>query len=79
MTNGVTNRANEKVSYYIEARKNTAVSFDNNLPADGVVVYYVNEWIGQGFGPARLVDATPGDSDLSNAALLLCSRPDCSA
>ena len=69
LTNGAGNRAEERVSYYIEARKKTGIAFDSNLPTDGVVVYYVNEWIGQGFGPARLVDATPGDNDLTNAAL----------
>ncbi len=60
--------ANEKVSYWIEARRKSG-TFDTNLPASGVLLYYVNEWIGQGFGPARIVDATPGDDDLTNAAL----------
>ncbi|MGA9997011.1 MAG: M36 family metallopeptidase [Pyrinomonadaceae bacterium] len=61
-------RATERVSYYIEARKK-AGSFDNNIPSDGVLIYYLNEDIAQGFGPLRLVDATPGDNDVSNAAL----------
>ncbi|HEY6212660.1 MAG TPA: M36 family metallopeptidase [Vicinamibacterales bacterium] len=60
--------ANEKVSYWIEARRKSG-TFDSNIPAPGVLVYYVNEWIGQGFGPARIVDATPNDNDLTNAAL----------
>ena len=67
-TNGVTSRSGERVSYYIEARDKTADAFDGNLPQSGVVIYYVNEDIGQGFGPARLVDATPADDDLTNAA-----------
>ncbi|MEA2602567.1 MAG: hypothetical protein QOF89_3559 [Acidobacteriota bacterium] len=67
-TNGVTARANERVSYYLEARKQSADSFDAHLPQDGVVIYYANEDIGQGFGPARVVDATPADDDLTNAA-----------
>lgn len=61
--------ADEKVSYWIEARRQSG-TFDSNIPAAGVLVYYVNEWIGQGFGPARIVDASPGDDDLTDAALL---------
>jgi M6 family metalloprotease-like protein len=61
--------ATERASYYIEARKTTAGTFDSGLPTDGVLVYYLNEDISQGFGPLRLVDATPGTSnDLSDAA-----------
>ena len=67
-TNGVAARADERVSYYVEARRKTG-SFDTNLPGEGVIVYYVNEYIGQGFGPVRVVDGTPGDNDLANAAL----------
>lgn len=59
--------ATERASYYIEARKK-AGTFDNNIPNDGVLIYYLNEDISQGFGPLRLVDATPADSDLTNAA-----------
>lgn len=60
-------RNTERVSYYVEARKQDG-PYDGGLPGEGVVVYFVNEDIGQGFGPVRLVDATPGDSDLTNAA-----------
>jgi len=60
---------NEKVSYWVEGRRK-AGTFDINIPAPGVLVYYVNEWIGQGFGPARIVDVTPSDDDLTNAALV---------
>jgi|GEM_PF-2075726 len=67
-TNGVATRGNERVSYYIEARDTASDTYDGNLPQNGVVIYYVNEDIGQGFGPARLVDATPADDDLTNAA-----------
>jgi M6 family metalloprotease-like protein len=69
-TNGVTQRSQERVSYYIEARKK-AGTYDVNLPSDAVLVYYVNEDIGQGFGPLRLVDATPGTAnDLTDAGFL---------
>jgi M6 family metalloprotease-like protein len=62
---------NERSLYYVEARKKTAGTFDSNLPSDAVLVYYVNEDIGQGFGPLRLIDATPGTSnDLTDAGLL---------
>ncbi len=69
-TNDVTLRNQERVSYYIEARKR-AGAYDSNIPSDAVLVYYVNEDIGQGFGPLRLVDATPGtSSDLTDAGFL---------
>jgi M6 family metalloprotease-like protein len=67
-SNGVTDRAQERVSYYIEARKR-AGPFDGQIPSDGVLVYYLNEDIAQGFGPLRLIDATPTDNDVTNAAL----------
>lgn len=63
-----TERRDERVSYYIEARK-TADPYDSNIPSDGVLVYYVNEDISQGYGPVRVVDKSPGDNDLKNAAL----------
>jgi M6 family metalloprotease-like protein len=60
--------ATERASYYIEARKKSG-PFDTNIPTDGVLVYYLNEDISQGFGPLRLVDATPGTAnDLTDAA-----------
>jgi len=65
----VTDRLNERVSFYIEARAQAADAYDANVPSDGVLVYYVNEDISQGFGPLRIVDATPGDNNLTNAAL----------
>lgn len=65
---GANDRVQERVSYFVEARKK-AGTYDGNLPADGVLVYYLNEDIAQGFGPLRLVDATPADNDLTNAAL----------
>ncbi len=69
-TPNVTKRGDERVSYYIEARKK-AGTYDINLPSDAVLVYYVNEDIGQGFGPVRLIDAAPGTSnDLTDAGLL---------
>ena len=64
----VNDRLRERASYYIEARQKTG-TYDANIPATGVVVYYLNEDISQGFGPLRIVDATPGDNDLTNAAL----------
>jgi M6 family metalloprotease-like protein len=69
-TPNVAQRLNERVSYYVEARKK-AGPYDSSLPRDAVLVYYVNEDIGQGFGPLRLVDATPKTSqDLDDAGLL---------
>lgn len=67
-TPGVSNAADEHVSYFVEARRRAAGTFDTALPDDGVLIYYVNEDVAQGFGPARLVDRTPGDGDLTNAA-----------
>jgi M6 family metalloprotease-like protein len=69
-TNGITQRSQERVSYYVEARKK-AGAYDINLPSDAVLVYYLNEDIGQGFGPLRLIDATPGTpNDLTDAGFL---------
>lgn len=69
-TPNVTQRRDEQVSYYIEARKKSG-TYDTNLPSDAVLAYYVNEDIGQGFGPLRLIDAQPGTStDLTDAGLL---------
>jgi M6 family metalloprotease-like protein len=69
-TPNVSKRSDERVSYYIEARKK-AGTYDSNIPSDAVLVYYVNEDIGQGFGPVRLIDANPGTSnDLTDAGLL---------
>lgn len=69
-TPGVTKRSDERVSYFIEARKK-AGTYDSRIPSDAVLVYYVNEDIGQGFGPLRLIDANPGtSSDLTDAGLL---------
>ena len=69
-TPNVTRREDERVSYYIEARKK-AGTYDAQIPADAVLVYYANEDIGQGFGPLRVIDATPGTgNDLSDAGLL---------
>jgi M6 family metalloprotease-like protein len=69
-TNGVTQRGQERASYYIEARQKSG-TYDTNLPSNAVLVYYVNEDIGQGFGPLRLIDGTPGTSnDLTDAGLL---------
>lgn len=67
-TDGIADRSEERVSYYLEARAK-AGPYDGNIPDSGVLVYYLNEDISQGFGPLRLVDATPGDGDLTNAAL----------
>jgi len=69
-TPNVTQRQNERVSYYVEARKKSG-AYDSQIPSDAVLVYYVNEDIGQGFGPLRVIDATPGTSgDLTDAGLL---------
>jgi M6 family metalloprotease-like protein len=74
-TPGAADRSAEHVSYYVEARKKSG-SYDSQLASDAVLVYYVNEDIGQGFGPLRLVDATPGTSnDLSDAGLLPAPAP----
>lgn len=61
--------ATERASYYIEARKAMAGTLDSVLPSNGVLVYYLNEDISQGFGPLRLVDANSGTlTDLTDAA-----------
>jgi M6 family metalloprotease-like protein len=75
-TPNVAQRSGERVSYYVEARKK-AGTYDSGLSSDAVLVYYVNEDIGQGFGPLRLIDATPGTStDLTDAGLLPAPSPD---
>lgn len=68
LTEGAANLAAEDVFYYIEARDNTLGGFDDNLPASGVLIYYVNELIPQGEGPVILRDKNPGTPTLTDAA-----------
>jgi len=68
LTQGAATLAQERVFYFIEARDNALGGFDNGLPASGVLIYYVNELIPQGQGPAILLDKNPGTATLSDAA-----------
>ena len=68
-TPNISQRLNERVSYYVEARKKSVGTFDSAIPSDAVLVYYVNEDIGQGFGPLRIIDAVPGTSTVAAAIL----------
>jgi M6 family metalloprotease-like protein len=67
LTQGAATLANENVFYYVEARDNTS-GFDTGLPSGGVLIYFVNELIPQGQGPAILLDKNPGTPTLADAA-----------
>ena len=67
LTQGAATLANENVFYFVEARDNT-IGFDNSLPGSGVLIYFVNELIPQGQGPAILLDKNPGTPTLADAA-----------
>ena len=69
LTPNVTTLANERVFYFIEARSNRHGSKDNNVPESGVLLYYVNENIGQGEGPVRIIDDVVSTPTLTDAAL----------
>lgn len=56
LSEGAATLATENAFYYVEARSNTAGSFDAALPGTGVLIYYVNELIPQGEGPVILRD-----------------------
>ncbi|TFH50196.1 MAG: hypothetical protein E4G92_00525, partial [Bacteroidia bacterium] len=61
--------ANEQVFYFLEARSNTGADKDSNVPESGVLLYYVNENIRQGEGPARIIDDVVSTPPLTDAAL----------
>ncbi|MDE3249192.1 MAG: S8 family serine peptidase, partial [Bacteroidota bacterium] len=69
LTPNVTTMANERVFLFIEARSNAAGTKDAGLPGSGVLLYYVNEDIRQGEGPARIIDRTTGTATLDDAQL----------
>jgi M6 family metalloprotease-like protein len=60
--------ATENVFYFVEAR-DTSAPYDTNLPAEGVLVYLVNETIPQGQGPVILRDPNAGTDALEAFAV----------
>jgi M6 family metalloprotease-like protein len=68
LTEGAATLDQEDVLYILEARSNTLGGSDDDLPATGVLAYYVNERIPQGEGPVILLDRSPGTATLSDAA-----------
>ncbi|MDO6808875.1 S8 family serine peptidase [Zobellia galactanivorans] len=75
LTPGAGSLANETVYFMLEARRNGQGDIDDLAPENGVLLYRVNENIGQGEGPVRIVDTdftTPiGNPPLEDAALTL--------
>ena len=69
LTPNIANMADENVFFFIEARSNAAGTADAGLPGSGVLLYYVNENIRQGEGPARIIDRLVGTPALDDAAL----------
>lgn len=67
LTEGAATIDQENVFYLVEARSN-ALGADQNLPAGGVIGYYVNELVPQGEGPVILLDRSPGTATLADAA-----------
>lgn len=67
LTQGRSQLADEDAFYYVEARDNTVAPYDSNLPASGVLVYYVNELVPQGEGPVILRDRVPSSTGLADA------------
>lgn len=69
LTPNVTAMADENVFYFVEARSNAVGTTDAGLPGSGVILYYVNENIRQGEGPARIIDRLVGTPTLDDASL----------
>jgi hypothetical protein len=68
LTQGASTLAVENAFYFVEARRNTAGTFDATLPQSGVLVYHVNEMVPQGEGPVILRDKNLLTQSLSDAA-----------
>lgn len=51
--------------YLVEVRRKTG--YDLYLPGEGVLILFVNETLGSGEGPVRLVDAKPDTTTLNDA------------
>lgn len=43
--------------------------FDSGLPAEGLLLYYVREGLGEGYGPMRVIDSRPETPTLNDAPL----------
>jgi hypothetical protein len=54
-------------AYFVEARRK--LGFDANAPGEGVVIYFVSDFVSTGDGSVRVVDATPQTKDLNDAQL----------
>ncbi|MEE9443691.1 MAG: S8 family serine peptidase [candidate division Zixibacteria bacterium] len=71
MTEGATTIEDEDVFYFVEARSTHVGNPDEILPAEGVLIYYVNENIRQGEGPVIIRDNEPGTTTLTDAELAI--------
>ncbi|SDK02250.1 M6 family metalloprotease domain-containing protein [Catalinimonas alkaloidigena] len=69
LTEGAATLAQENAFYFVEARSHTLGGFDDNLPASGVLIYYVNELIPQGQGPVIVRDQDLTTTSLADAYL----------
>jgi len=56
------------LSLFMEYR--VRAGFDSQLPGEGLLVYYVREGLGEGYGPMRVVDSKPGTPTLNDAPFL---------
>lgn len=54
-----------EVYYLVEVRRKTG--YDLYLPGEGVLIIFVNETLGPGEGPVRLIDAKPSTTTLNDA------------
>ncbi|MFP2924315.1 hypothetical protein ACLESO_03680 [Pyxidicoccus sp. 3LG] len=69
LTPGVTTFEQERQFYWVEARTPTLGNADMDVPADGVLVSYVNRDIRPGYAPVLLRDGTPATPTLDDAVL----------
>ncbi|WP_164012416.1 NHL repeat-containing protein [Pyxidicoccus trucidator] len=69
LTPGVTTFEQERQFYWVEARTPTLGNADLDVPANGVLVSYVNRDIRPGYAPVLLRDATPATPTLDDAVL----------
>lgn len=53
------------LSLFMEYR--VKAGFDSGLPSEGLLLYYVREGLGEGYGPMRIIDSRPGTPTLNDA------------
>ena len=56
------------LALFIEYR--TKAGFDSGIPVEGLLLYYVREGLGEGYGPMRVIDSKPETPTLNDAPLL---------